>query len=75
MIKPGQIYKEINAPQFRKPNAKPFLITHVYFTSASILYPDGKTSSGGLDWIKGDCELIKEFSSWEEAITSKEFKS
>lgn len=68
MIKAGQIYIEINAPKFRKPNKEPFLVTNVYFTSVSIIYSDGATSRVGIDWIKGDCELIKEFGNLKNAL-------
>ena len=68
MIKAGQIYKEINAPKFRKPNKEPFLVTNVYFTSVSIIYSNGEVSRVGIDWIKGDCELIKEFDKLKDAV-------
>lgn len=74
MIKAGQLYKEVRSPKYRKPNTKPFLITKVYFTTVFILYSDGETSRGGIDWVKEDCELITEYKTWEEAITSTNFK-
>lgn len=69
MIKPGQIYREINAPQYRKPDKRPFVITKIYFTSVYILFGDGDGKRVGFDWIKGDCELLAEFDTWQEALS------
>lgn len=68
MIKAGQVYKEINAPKFRKPNKQPFLVTHVYFTSVSIIYSNGEVNHVGIDWIKGDCQLIENFDNLKDAL-------
>lgn len=76
MIKEGQIYKqkEGNIPFWRRHDDPIFVITSVGFTT-HIINREGITFSPvGVSWINGDCELIAEYPTWQEAVNSKEFK-
>lgn len=73
MIKVGQIYREKRLPFWRKNNADKFIVCNAEY-NISVIYNDGKTDYVGWEWIKGDCELIAEYSTWQEAVNSKEFK-
>ena len=73
MIKVGQIYKEKELPYWRKHESNIFVISSIDFT-ACIIYKDGTVYRGvGIKWIKEDCKLIAKYSTWQEAVNSKEF--
>lgn len=74
MIRAGQIYKQKNKPAWREWESDIFVVTFVGFQAYTISC-DGITSLAGLDWIKGDCELIAEYDTWQTAVNSKEFKN
>lgn len=71
-IKVGQVYKQKNKPFWRTWKKDIFVVTFVSFLAHTV-DTDGVTSIVGLDWIKGDCELIAEYPTWQEAANSKEF--
>ena len=73
MIKVGQIYKQKEKPDWRKDEAAIFSITFVGFY-ISIIDTDGVSSIVSRDWVEGDCELVAEYPTWQEAVNSKEFK-
>lgn len=76
MIKAGQIYKqkEVEIPSWRKHDDPIFVVTFVGFT-IHIINRDGITFNiVGPRWVNGDCELIAEYPTWQEAIKSKEFQ-
>ena len=73
-IKVGQIWKEKVLPSWRKNDSDIFTIATVSFNKLSIIYNDGKTDYVTTDWVDGDCELIAEYPTWQEAVNSKEFK-
>lgn len=67
MIKEGQIYRE-KEPAFFRDKCDIFAITYNLFTNCDVVYKNGKVAHVGLDWIRRDCELIREFETWQEAI-------
>lgn len=69
MIKEGQVYKEINNPEFRQVDKRKFVITRIEFISAYVVYEDGETDTVGLRYVEGDCKLVKEYKSWKEAVS------
>lgn len=75
MLKVGQIYKEIKKPNWRKYDAEMFVISNISFNKVNIIYNDGTVDYVGYEWIKGDCELIAEYDTWQIAVNSKEFKN
>lgn len=72
-IKVGQMYKQKEKPYHRKDEADIFSVTFAGFY-ISVIDIDGVSSIVGRDWIEGDCELIAEYPTWQEAVNSKEFK-
>lgn len=73
MIKVGQIYKQLTKPYWRKNEAEIIVITNVGF-GVTIIDTDGLAYGVGDTWIKGDCLLIAEYDTWQEAVNSKEFR-
>lgn len=74
MIKVGQIYKEKKLPNWRKHASDMFVVSNAYY-NISVIYNDGKTDVVGWEWIRDDCELIAEYSTWQQAVNSKEFNN
>ena len=75
MIKVGQVWKEKKLPSWRKNDSDVFVVTTVSFNKLSIVYNDGTTDYVTTDWVGGDCELIAEYPTWQEAVNSKEFNN
>lgn len=74
MLKVGQVYKQLGKPFWREQESDIFVITWIGYT-IHLIDTDGLTfDMAGNRWIEGDCELIAEYSTWQEAINSKEFK-
>lgn len=75
-VKVGQIYrqKENTIPEYRKYEARVFVITHINMTNISAIDTNGKLQHIGHRWIEGDCEFIAEYPTWQEAIVSKDYK-
>lgn len=76
MIKQGQIYKEKNPPQWRKHEGSIFaIIKDVNPTGrmCGIIYKNGTAEDVGERWINADCELVAEYPTWQEAVSSNEF--
>lgn len=73
-IKVGQIYKQTNKLTWRAWEKDIFVVTFVTFHVHAV-DTDGITSIVGLDWVKKDCKLIAEYSTWQEAVNSKEFNN
>lgn len=74
MIKVGQIYTEKKLPNWRKHASDMFVVSNAYY-NISVIYNDGKTDVVGWEWIRDDCELIAEYSTWQQAVNSKEFNN
>lgn len=75
MIRAGQIYKQKNKPAWRKYDAEMFVISNISFNTVNIIYNDGTVDYVGYEWVKGDCELIAEYDTWQTAVNSKEFNN
>lgn len=73
MIKIGQIYRQKSKPYWRVNEAGLFVVTSMGFGITTI-DTDGLAHAVGLSWITGDCELIAEYPTWQEAVNSPEFK-
>lgn len=68
MIKVGQIYKT--------PSGSRYIITYMGIYNIYLLYNDGYSMEYSLSSMKNnyDDKLIAEYSTWQEAVNSKEFK-
>ena len=74
MIKAGQVWTEKKLPSWRKTASDVVVVTTVSFNKLSIVYNDGTTDYVSTDWVGGDCELIAEYPTWQEAVNSHEFR-
>ena len=74
-VKVGQIYKEKQLPEWRKYDCDTFVITHTNYQSTDVIYKDGTVDHIGKYFIDNDCEFIIGYSTWQEAVNSKEFKN
>lgn len=75
MIKVGQIYKQKNKPKWRKYEDDIFVISYISY-SVHTIYQSGVVDYTSMrNWIEGDCELIAEYPTWQEAVNSKEFNN
>lgn len=73
-VKVGQIYKQKSKPIWRKYEDDIFVISCIGYNIHTI-YLSGIVDYTSMEsWIKGDCELIAEYPSWQEAVNSPEFK-
>lgn len=72
-VKAGQVYKQKDKPEWRKWEADLFVVTFVGFY-ITVIDTDGISNNVGIDWIKGDCELIGEYPTWQDAVNSPEFR-
>lgn len=71
----GQIYKQKNKPEWRKYEDDIFVISYIGY-SVHTIYQSGVVDYTSMEsWIEGDCELIAEYPTWQEAVNSKEFKN
>lgn len=70
MVKTGQI---------RKRDELIFVVTNVYGTffgdRAYIIYTQGDAETLGCGYIDDNSALIAEYSTWQEAVNSKEFNN
>lgn len=73
-IRVGQIYKQKNKPYWRKFEDDVFVITFIGYTIHTIDRCGISYDLNGEDWIKGDCDLIAEYPTWQEAVNSPEFR-
>ena len=74
-VKVGQIYREKQLPTWRKYDCDTFVITHINHQSTNVVYKDGTTDYIGKYFIDNDCEFIAEYTTWREAVNSKEFRN
>lgn len=69
-IKVGQIYKT---------DSGIYVVTRTWFNSAfdkkyiDCIYEDGTTTDYSMQYAEQYSELISEYSTWQEAVNSKEF--
>lgn len=74
MVKVGQIYKQKNKPSWRKYEDDIFVISYVGYSINTIYLSGVVDYTSTQSWIKGDCELIAEYPTWQEAVNSPEFR-
>ena len=73
-VKVGQIYRQKSKPFWRKYEDDIFVISHIEY-SIHIIFQSGNVDNTPKErWINGDCELIAEYPTWQEAVNSSEFR-
>ena len=68
MIKVGQIYKNIQG--------KIFVISYIGVYTITLVYEDGYVEMcESVNWIEKECKCLAKYSTFKEAVNSKEFRA